>query len=142
MKRDPRLRGLSSDHHHALALARRVAHGCAGGQVTSELVRSVWDAYERQLAPHFAIEEEVLLPALARAGEGARVERTLREHEAMRAQLTAAAAGDATALAAFATTLAEHVRFEEHELFPALERTASDEVLQKAQARCDQAHPR
>lgn len=106
MKRDPRLRELSVDHHHALVVARRAPERDAAW------LREVFAA---ELAPHFAIEEERLLPALDRAGGGELVARTLDDHAALRAHV---AAGD---LHAFAERLVAHVRFEERELFPACE---------------------
>jgi hypothetical protein len=113
MKRDRRLQGLSSDHHQALVLARRAA----GGELDAEEVRA---RFERELAPHFAIEEELLLPAL---DDAALVARTASDHAAIRAAL---ARGD---LAGFAELVASHVRFEERELFPACEERVSPEVL-------------
>ena len=115
MKRDPRLRALSVDHHHALVIARR-----APAQDASWLR----EVFEAQLAPHFAVEEELLLPALERAGAAALVVRTAEDHAALRALV---AAGDN---AGFAERLTAHVRFEERELFPACETLLAAEVLE------------
>jgi hypothetical protein len=116
VKRDPRLRELSVDHHHALVIARRAPARDAA-----------WlrEVFEAQLAPHFAVEEELLLPALARAGGADLVARTLEDHQALRALV---AAGDG---AAFAERLVAHVRFEERELFPACEARLAAEILEE-----------
>lgn len=119
MTRDARLHGLTSDHHHALVLARRVAREHAVGG--AELVHAVCEAFERELAPHFAVEEEVLLPARAEVGASDLAERTREEHAMLRGHLAAAEAGDAGRLADFAALLERHVHFEENELFPATE---------------------
>lgn len=118
MKRDPRLHALSRDHHHALVLARRASRG----DIDAETMRASFDA---ELAPHFAVEERVLLPALREAGGAtlALAERTLSDHEAMRA---AVARGD---VAELARLLEAHVRFEEREVFPACEALLPSSVL-------------
>lgn len=127
MKRDPRLRGLSSQHHQALVLARALIqepldwsleHGLAFGE-----------RFDVELEPHFRIEDEVLLPALRRAGAVALAERTHIDHAFLRETVLAARRGDRVAARAFGERLGEHVRFEERELFPACEALLSDEVL-------------
>lgn len=124
MKRSPALRDLSDEHHEALVLAlharRAAASGSEAGVAASwaEVARS----FPAALAPHFAIEERLLAPPLAAAGEPALAARLLADHEALRAAVAAGAPHDAAALAAFGVRLAAHVRFEERELFPAAER--------------------
>jgi hemerythrin-like domain-containing protein len=124
MKRDPRLQGLSSEHHHGLVLARRAAQG----RVDAAEVRRRFDA---ELRPHFAVEEEVILPALEAAGEVAFVERTRADHARLRELLAAAERGEPGRLAEFAETLERHIRFEERELFPAVEARLSQEQLDR-----------
>lgn len=129
MKRCPQLAALSRDHHHALVLARR----CGRSATVDDDVdlAAAWgdarDALARELAPHFQIEERVLLPQLAAAGEIALVDRTRREHEQLRALIV----GEDTraGLQQLGELLAAHVRFEERELFPAAERALSEVTL-------------
>lgn len=104
MKRDARLRKLSSEHHNALVLARKLRRG-------QEV--DLPAAFAAELAPHFAIEEKVLLPALRQAGREDLASRTLCDHDAMRAALAEPER--------FADLLEAHVRFEERELFPVCE---------------------
>jgi hypothetical protein len=94
VKRDVRLHGLTSDHHHALVLARRIREAAAGGSLDAALPDDARRRYDEELAPHFAIEEEELLPALGDGGRQDLVDRTLREHEALRGHLRDAQAGD------------------------------------------------
>ena len=68
MQRDPRLRKLSSDHHHALVLARRLTTLAGDARAVEEARETLALAFERELAPHFRIEEDLLLPALHAAG--------------------------------------------------------------------------
>lgn len=116
MKRDPRLRRLSFDHHHALVLARRAARG----DVSLDDVRY---ALEHELTPHFAVEEQTLIPALARAGAPELADQARLAHAQIRASV------DVGDVATFARLLTEHVRFEERELFPACEQRLTSEVL-------------
>jgi rRNA maturation protein Rpf1 len=110
MKRDARLRRLSSEHHHTLVLVRNLRKGLEP--------REVARIFEEQLAPHFAIEERVLLPALVAAGRADLAARTLDEHTDIRV-----ARSDPALLA---DLLEKHVRFEERELFPACEELIPD----------------
>ncbi len=139
MKRDPRLRGLSSDHHQALVLARRVARRAAAGTLDAALARDVVRMLRDDLEPHFVIEEEVLLPPLEEAGAGGLARRTHEDHRFLRASARAAAGGDLEHLAAFAERLTAHVRFEEQELFPACEEKLPDAVLEEVARRAP--HP-
>jgi len=114
VKRDVRLHGLTSDHHHALVLARRIREAAAGGSLDAALPDDARRRYDEELAPHFAIEEEEeLLPALGDGGRQDLVDRTLREHEALRGHLRDAQAGDTVALAQFGTLTRRTFRFEE-----------------------------
>jgi hemerythrin-like domain-containing protein len=135
MKRDPRLQGLSSDHHQALVLARRVRRRTAAGTLDGPLVTEVARRFRTELEPHFQVEEEVLLPALLEIGEANLVTRTLDDHAFLRAQVSAAENGALDALAGFGQRLHEHVRFEERSLFPACEEKLSDPVLEEAARR-------
>jgi hemerythrin-like domain-containing protein len=141
MTRDPRLHGLSSDHHHALVLARSVAARAGRADAAAQAAREVADRFATELEPHFRVEEEVLLPALARAGEHALVARTERDHAFLRETAAEAREGRTERLGAFAERLTEHVRFEERELFPRCEQTLAPEVLDEVARRRPKAGP-
>lgn len=121
VKRDPRLQDLSRDHHHALVLARQSRMAAKG---TDDEVHAQLEAarakLEHDLLPHFAVEEELLLPALEAAGCLDLTERTRVDHARLRDLLR----DDQDArerLRRFGQLLRDHVRFEENELFPAAE---------------------
>lgn len=118
MYRDPALRRLSSEHHTALVLAKRAREALAGGDPAA-----AWETlqghFAEALEPHFLLEEGGLLPVLAAAGESALVARTRAEHKAMRELIHAGGPAD---LVTFAGLLADHIRFEEKELFAAAQR--------------------
>jgi hemerythrin-like domain-containing protein len=137
MQRDHRLKDLSDDHHQALVLARRANRAAAEGALERE---QVWDEivrrFQRELTPHFAIEEQVLLPALERGEHGALAQRTREEHDALRQLIDGSDGPLAHRLTRFGEALHAHVRFEERLLFPAIERVVSDDVLEAAATAC------
>jgi hemerythrin-like domain-containing protein len=119
MKRHPELLTLSREHHAALKLARhaRLAAESGASPEIARLARQAVDTFARELEPHFQTEEADLLPLLQRAGQHALVERTLDDHRRLRQLGQQLNEPDAATLLAFAELLAEHVRFEERELF-------------------------
>ena len=128
MKRDPRLRSLSSDHHRALVMARKMEKAGNSGDVDSDLLNEILTFYRNELSLHFSKEEEFLLPPLAKHGEYEIVERTLREH----AQIVALVPQleQKEALLQFAQLLKQHVRFEEQSLFAISQEKLSDAELE------------
>lgn len=133
MKRDPRLSGLSSEHHQALVLARSLTGGDTPW--TREDGVSLGLRFDTELEPHFKVEEELLLPALLRAGASQLVDRTMQDHAFLRERMTTARAGDRSSARAFGERLHEHVRFEERELFPACEALLPGHVLDEVARR-------
>jgi len=127
MKRDPSLRNLSSEHHSGLVIARKARKAAdldAAAQTAAwESIRQI---FRTELEPHFQTEERGVLPALREAGEVELVERTLREHRAMRALI---AANRPANLGPFAEALKAHIRFEENELFEIAQRVLGSERL-------------
>lgn len=117
MKRIPRLLALSREHHTALK-ARRLAIDPAAE--VPALVAGAVIAERPVPLRHFAEEERDLLPELLRFGEQALADRLLDEHRQM--EIFSAMHHDPVALERLGVLLAAHVRFEERELFEALQR--------------------
>lgn len=124
MKRSPFLQPLSREHHTALSLARACERAAQSGDAAqiAATSRRVVMAFPAELDPHFQVEETALLPRLQHAGSETLVRRTLDDHARLRALRDRVGREDAAALAEFGALLAAHVRFEERELFPAIER--------------------
>jgi hypothetical protein len=144
VKRDPRLQRLSSDHHQGLVLARRVERAVVEGNASAELLAGVRAALAGELEGHFAVEEDVLAPALRAVGLGELATRIERDHAELRrlareADADGDAAGDAAraALGAFARLLRDHIRWEERELFVTCESALTAEVLAEAARRSE-----
>ncbi|MGC4063613.1 MAG: hemerythrin domain-containing protein [Polyangiaceae bacterium] len=144
MKRDPRLHGLSSEHHHSLVLVQRIRAWLSRADVETEqaFVDEVFARYSAELEPHFAAEEELLLPDLTSGIEKDFALRTASEHQMMRELAKDAKAGQLDALRAFADVLEAHVRFEEQQLYPLCERVIPDERLTEVARRVPKSEPR
>lgn len=122
MKRSTILQPLSREHHSALSLAKsceRAALSDDSAQVAQTCQRAIL-AFSAELEPHFQIEEQSLLPLLKGPKTQNLVQRTLADHEWLRALLPGLQQ-TAAALGSFGKCLNAHVRFEERELFAVLE---------------------
>lgn len=125
MKRDPALASLSRDHHQALVVARALRRATDETAARArEALTAYWDGHGRD---HFRQEEELLLPAFAGYGDPHHplVARVLCDHIAIRHQvdrLTREPEPAVADLQRLGDCLADHVRLEERELFPLIER--------------------
>lgn len=123
MKRSSTLQPLSREHHTALSMAKACERAAQSDdqELLGETCQRAIQAYANELQPHFQFEEKSLLPLLHCIETQPLVERTLAEHQQLRALLDGLEQNDVEALASFGKYLAAHVRFEERELFPVLE---------------------
>lgn len=123
MKRSPILQPLSREHHTALSLANACQHAAQSGDVTliSQTCERALQLYVNELDTHFNTEEQTLLPLLQTTATQPLVQRTLIEHRKLRDLLDGLRRSNAESLQSFGKLLMAHVRFEERELFPALE---------------------
>ena len=144
MKRHPSLHPLSQHHHFALIQAlemRRAAEApaekrAAAVERAAEMFVRFW---HKTGHVHFREEEEVLLPAYARHArldQDAGVMRILADHAQIRAAvqdferlLAAKSPIGAATLAGLAKLLHDHVRLEENEVFPRIEKALGEERL-------------
>lgn len=128
MKRDPALVPLSHDHHQALFVAQTLRR--ATPETAADARAAFLRFWEREGRTHFREEEEILLPAFAGYGDPAHplVARALCEHVAIR-QRAATVSDSVDELVALGSALAAHVRLEERELFPLIERTLPPAAL-------------
>jgi hemerythrin-like domain-containing protein len=132
MRRHDSLRALSSDHHHALVLARRAREAAheKDDAVPPAVLTEVVDRFAREIEPHFQLEEHGLIPALERTGDFVLSARAAAEHRAMRDIIATSNAHSArTTLLAIAEALERHVRFEERELFEHAQRYLDEATL-------------
>jgi hemerythrin-like domain-containing protein len=122
MKRSPELTPLSHDHHQTLFAALKLKRWDDQAAASQDFL----DFWRVQCAEHFRIEEDILLPGWLAGDDRADVQlatRVLKEHLEVRT-LVRKLEGEATAaddLKQLGELLERHVRFEERELFPAIE---------------------
>ncbi len=131
MKRTPELIPLSRDHNHVLQLARRArqaADGASEADITA-CWQALREAWQSEMSAHFAAEERLLFPHLHEHGQAELATELEREHDAIRRTLTRADRLDGTRLGVLGEVLEHHVRVEERQAFPLLERTLSRREL-------------
>ncbi|HEV8112314.1 MAG TPA: hemerythrin domain-containing protein [Planctomycetota bacterium] len=136
MKRDPNLQPLSREHHFVLAQARAIRWALSGREGTPLAARDAFLLLWNDLiARHFVAEERWILPLIERAED---VERMRHEHANLRgiadelAREGTRVEPDPERLRRLADALDDHVRWEERELFPAIEAGTSPERLREA----------
>ncbi len=126
---------LTHDHHHALRHARLLRE--ASDATDDERVRAVLtfgEFFRDHSVRHFREEEEEIFPIVIRRSgapsEG--ITRILNEHVQIHALVrqlaeeTASGAPLPETMRELSEMLRSHIRFEEDELFPAIERLAAD----------------
>ena len=140
MKRHQSLYPLSHDHHHALAQALNLDKTEAGDDqaVFREAAARFADFWESDLQRHFAQEEQIVLPLLAKykAADAPEIRETLEQHSALArlmSELNQKLDGQETIevslLIKLAESLRRHIRYEEGVLFPAVEASVPEEEL-------------
>jgi iron-sulfur cluster repair protein YtfE (RIC family) len=134
--RDPALVPLSHDHQRGLALCLRLSRWKPGaGKPLEDWAKEVLREIDEALLPHFALEEEVLFPAIATwmRDEREAIADILEDHRRMRALFERIRArGDdlPEALRELGAILEPHIRKEERVLFPLIQERVPIEVLE------------
>jgi hemerythrin-like domain-containing protein len=140
MKRHQSLYPLSHDHHQALVQALNLDKAGAGGDQAGlqEASARFADFWRSELQRHFAQEEHIVLPLLAKykAADAAEIRDTLEQHSTiarligeLNENLARQESIEASLLTNLADSLRRHIRYEESELFPAVEATVPEEEL-------------
>jgi hemerythrin-like domain-containing protein len=130
VKRSAALAGLSRDHHEALAVALRLRR--AEPATAQEARERFTEYFDSRGSRHFDMEETVLGPEIRQLPDGAELyRRLLDEHTHLRALGARVVADEATTdtMHRLGEELTAHVRFEERELFPLLERELDEARL-------------
>ncbi|MCC7175993.1 MAG: hemerythrin domain-containing protein [Bryobacterales bacterium] len=134
MLRDPALAPLSRQHHNGLALCvltERSLKGEASPETVARLAAQAAGRWDLEIANHFAIEEDVVFPAVVREfGPQALIDELLAEHHQLeRFVEQLRAAPDAAFLREFIELLRKHIRREENELFEDVQRRLPRKIL-------------
>lgn len=144
MKRSKHLETLSWEHHDGLVLASRLKKGVAQGADANIMADYTDYMWAEALTHHFDQEEKFLLPKLPEDMRQQPIfERMLTEHRKFAALMQAIQKRDnrlPDLLKEFADLLEQHIRFEERELFPFLEKNLGEKELEEIGASLHRSH--
>jgi len=140
IKRSEELVSLSRDHHDGLLLCWKIKTGISKGIEMKRITDYVLHSFHAELEEHFRQEEEYIFRLLAPMDEYRL--RAEEEHRTLYTQIKELkqASLPSEMLTAFATSLNDHIRFEERVLFPYIEERADKEELQNAGKIVNQLH--
>lgn len=127
IKRHIALQPLSGDHHHGLLLSWKIRQGFKKGIDPERMMayaRWFWDAY---LLKHFVTEERKVFPVLGI--DHPMVRRALSEHRRITRLFTSNHSDVERVLVLIEEGLENHIRFEERQLFNAIQEIATEEQL-------------
>lgn len=136
MLRHKSLHPLSHQHHNGLALSVMLERSLSTDPSQENITRlatKVWDRFELELVNHFALEEDLLFPAIeSELGPSAILTGLVADHRRME-QMARQLQTDATVtdLLAFATLLRTHIRREENELFEQIQGRLSSATMER-----------
>ena len=128
-KRHPGLQPFSRDHHHGLVQVQLLRKACKGEEaIRQQAADDFAKAWHQDIKTHFDEEEQYLLSFMTEEHK----ERILHDHKTIRelAQLIQTQSTPETLLA-LSDTLKSHIKWEENELFPALEKSMNEEDLKQ-----------
>lgn len=130
IKRHPALQPLSRDHHFGLLLCWKIRKGLSI-QIEPKRIKAYtewfWNAH---LKHHFEVEEKSIFPILGDKNEG--VQRAIQEHWAL-TELFESSSELRSELEKLEVLLNAHIRFEERELFNAIQEKATPEQVLEIQ---------
>jgi len=130
LKRSKELVQLSRDHHEGLLLCWKIKTGMSKNIDINRIIKYICYFYDEDLSQHFEIEEQYLFPVLPQNNE-LRV-KAEKQHIDLQDLIKTFKTNKnilPQTLIDFSTLLTEHIRFEERELFPFIEKTVEPEKL-------------
>ena len=133
IKRSKELVPLSKDHHDGLLLCWKINYGISNNVDVERILKYVLFFYEQELKPHFAQEEEYVFSLLP-DNDPMKIE-AFAQHDLLNglyARLKNDTADMPGVLSSFANELNRHIRYEERQLFPYIERIADRASFEKA----------
>ena len=128
MKRHEALVQLSRDHHFGLLLGWKLKEGLKRDISPERMAKYIKLFYEQNLKPHFLEEEETLFPILG--NEHPMIKEAISEHREME-HMISTKLNTPDEIQIFADLLNNHIRKEERQIFPEIEKQATDDQLQR-----------
>jgi len=129
MKRHPSLEPFSRDHNVGLVLARRAIESTQTDAPASELIRrDLVRCWDDELKDHFREEERLLLPLIIESQLSARL---LKDHSDIEGKIEGLrqSSWPSACLPELGRLLDEHIRWEERNLFSAIEASTTQEQM-------------
>lgn len=134
MQRHQALVNLSEEHHHGLVWSRRLLKLAASEQqqLPEEEIHQFLSVWEQEINPHFRREEEILLPLFAHTELywADSIQEMLRQHILLRRDVWSLRVVQEPGLIhRIGNLLQTHIRLEEREVFPLIQREAEESLL-------------
>ncbi len=131
IKRSEHIMKLSKEHHSGLLFCWKIRQGLKREVATERIIKYTQYFWSNHLDVHFREEETLLFSPL----KDELVQKAIEDHKQIKHTLDAlqeSSADDAKQkLMHLANLVDDHIRYEERKLFPHLEKTLSDEQLEK-----------
>lgn len=128
LKRHKALQPLSRQHHFGLLFSWKLRNGFSKNISTERLQNFAKWFFEKEIKPHFDAEEKYVFPILN--SDDPMILKALADHLEIK-ELFQDDENPAQALTLLEDKLEKHIRFEERELFSAIQSVATEAQLQK-----------
>jgi hemerythrin-like domain-containing protein len=128
IKRNENISKLSKDHHFTLLFCWKIRQGLKFEVEPGEIKDYIQYFWRQFMQPHFAEEETILFAQI----KNAEVQRALNEHKQIAEQIKALdnnTHNSTEQISMLAEMVDNHVRYEERQLFPHLEKILTAEQL-------------
>ncbi len=138
--RNEHIKKLSQQHHFSLLFCWKIRQGLKMNVAMERIRKYVQYFWQQHLQPHFREEENILFAPM----KDNQVKRAINEHRCIKLHIEGLENSENTgrkALAKIADMVDEHVRYEERQLFPHLERKLSKEQLENIGNLIQKHHP-
>jgi len=139
--RSEHIKRLSREHHFSLLFCWKIRQGLKTAVATGRILKYVQYFWQQHLQPHFREEENIFFAPI----RDRLVQRAINEHKYIKQQIEDMANysgnNERKSLAKIADMVYEHVRYEERDLFPHLERKLSKEQLENIGNLIQKDHP-
>jgi hypothetical protein len=129
LKRNKNIIQLSKDHHLTLLFCWKIRTGLKLNVETGRIKAYVQYFWQTHMQPHFNEEETILFAPVKHAA----VQKAINEHAAIKHQVSEIVTLDyseSLQLKILADAIDDHVRYEERELFPHLEKILTETQLE------------